>query len=76
MVAIFSDISFDPKSRRGVAGLLVIEDINLAVFDSTYPTQFTFFQDVACTQLEISSVIIAMEMIQKECLGNVSIFTD
>ncbi len=76
MVAIFSDISFDPKSRRGVTGILVIEDINLAVFDSTLPTQLTFFQDVACTQLEIGSVIAAMEMIQKEHLGNVSIYTD
>lgn len=76
MVAIFSDISFDPKSRSGVAGLLVTEDNKLSTFDDSLTVQLTFHQNVACTQLEISSVIAAMEVVRKEQFVNASIYTD
>jgi len=74
--AIFSDISFDPQSRCGVAGILVLEDSKLSAFDDSLSVHLTYYQNIACTQLEISSVIAAMKVVNKEHLGKVSIYTD
>ncbi len=76
MVAIFSDVSFDPKSRHGVTGILVIPESNLSVFNDTHLARLTYHQNVACTQLEISSVIAAMKVGMKQHSGKVSIYTD
>ncbi len=76
MVTIFSDISFDPKSRIGVAGLLLVEDSQLAEFNANLNVHLAWYQATACTQLEINSVIAAMEMILSKQLGTVQIYTD
>ncbi len=76
MVAIFSDISFDPTSRTGISGILVVEDSQLKKFDDTLVVQLTLHHATACTQLEINSVIAAMDIVKKDRPATASIYTD
>ena len=76
MVAIFSDVSFDPSSRTGIAGILLVGDGQLREFDDSLVVRFTMHHSTACTQLEINSVIAAMEIAKKDQLLNASIYTD
>jgi ribonuclease HI len=76
VVTIFSDISFDPKSRVGVAGLLLVEDSQLNEFNEHLNVLMAWYQSTTCTQLEINSVIAAMEIIATKQLGSVPIYTD
>ena len=76
MVAIFSDISFDPKSRTGVAGILIVEDRQLEAFDERLAVQLSVHQGIACTQLELNSVMAAMEVVKKNGHRAVPIYTD
>jgi len=76
MVSIFSDASFDPRSRIGVSGILVVSAANLKVFDGSLEVQLALHRETACTELEINSVIAAMTHVKKMQLSTVTIFSD
>jgi len=72
---IFTDASFDPKSKRGICAFLVVTESEQTC--RTTPIEFESFSQTNCTKLEIESIIMILEKICKGSLPKDShIFTD
>lgn len=74
----FSDSSFDPGSKSGVAGFIVVQDSDVAATQAQPPSvQTSIFHGTTCSRLEIESVLIVLHKIREMSLaGQAVVYTD
>lgn len=74
----FTDSSFDPGSKSGVAGFMMVEETGLEAAVLAPPEiALTTFQNTSCTRLEIESVLIVLQKIEALKLsGRSEVYTD
>ena len=74
---IFSDASFDPRSRIGIAGVWILADL-LQASQNENSIQTKIFYETNCTRLELESILWSFDLVREagRLEIEVEIFTD
>ena len=70
-VRVFTDASFDPATRMGVTGYLVVPKKHEA---SLPPIVTQIFYETHCARLELEAVLCALRVISRD--SKIQVFTD
>ncbi len=74
---IFSDASFNPKTRTGICGYLLLLDLVDTIDIRTLPIKTKLYKNTNCTRLEVTSIILALNAAKRmgaDC--DITLYTD
>ena len=75
---IFSDASFDPRSRIGIAGIMLLSDLDS--LPEKLPIQSKIIKDTTCTRLEMEAIIWSLlavgDLIKQHGIADLELYTD